>query len=86
MFSFDLKVISHRAFSTVCVLNLFLLFKIIIITEIMLKLVLLFMNVKEKKNNMFSPGIEPGTICVLGRCDNHYTTETNYSRGDFLRD
>ena len=26
---------------------------------------------------MFSPGIEPGTICVLGRCDNHYTTETD---------
>ena len=25
---------------------------------------------------MFPPGIEPGTICVLGRCDNHYTTET----------
>ena len=26
--------------------------------------------------NMFPPGIEPGTFCVLGRCDNHYTTET----------
>ena len=26
---------------------------------------------------MFPPGIEPGTICVLGRCDNHYTTETS---------
>ncbi len=25
---------------------------------------------------MFPPGIEPRTICVLGRCDNHYTTET----------
>ena len=22
------------------------------------------------------PGIEPGTFCVLGRCDNHYTTVT----------
>ena len=21
------------------------------------------------------PGIEPGTFCVLDRCDNHYTTE-----------
>ena len=20
------------------------------------------------------PGFEPGTFCVLGRCDNHYTT------------
>ena len=25
---------------------------------------------------MFPPGIEPGTFCVLDRCDNHYTTET----------
>ena len=25
---------------------------------------------------MFSPGIEPGTFCVLDRCDNHYTTKT----------
>ncbi len=38
-------------------------------------------NKKEKKNyikkqNMFPPGIEPGTFCVLDRCDNHYTTET----------
>ena len=23
--------------------------------------------------NMFNPGIEPGTVCVLGRRDNHYT-------------
>ena len=22
------------------------------------------------------PGFEPGTFCVLGRCDNHYTTLT----------
>ena len=29
-----------------------------------------------KMKLMFPPGIEPGTICVLGRCDNHYTTET----------
>ena len=27
---------------------------------------------------MFSPGIEPGTFCVLDRCDNHYTTKTSY--------
>ena len=25
---------------------------------------------------MFSPGIEPGTFCVLDRCDNRYTTKT----------
>ena len=25
---------------------------------------------------VFSPGIEPGTFCVLDRCDNHYTTKT----------
>ena len=27
---------------------------------------------------MFPPGIEPGTFCVLDRCDNHYTTETAF--------
>ena len=27
---------------------------------------------------MFSPGIEPGTFCVLDRCDNRYTTKTWY--------
>ena len=26
---------------------------------------------------MFPSGIEPETFCVLGRCDNHYTTETD---------
>ena len=26
---------------------------------------------------MFSPGIEPGTFCVLDRCDNRYTTKTS---------
>ena len=26
---------------------------------------------------MFSPGIEPGTFCVLDRCDNRYTTKTH---------
>ncbi len=26
-----------------------------------------------KAKNMFNPGIEPGTVCVLGRRDNHYT-------------
>ena len=25
-----------------------------------------------QKNLLFSPGIEPGTFCVLDRCDNHY--------------
>jgi hypothetical protein len=25
---------------------------------------------------MFPHGIELGTFCVLDRCDNHYTTET----------
>ena len=29
-----------------------------------------------EKNVLFSPGIEPGTFCVLDRCDNHYTTKT----------
>ena len=29
-----------------------------------------------KKFAMFSPGIEPGTFCVLDRCDNRYTTKT----------
>ena len=29
-----------------------------------------------KKSAMFSPGIEPGTFCVLDRCDNRYTTKT----------
>ena len=24
-------------------------------------------------------GIEPATFCVLGRCDNHYTTEPLHS-------
>ena len=27
---------------------------------------------------MFPSGIEPETFCVLGRCDNRYTTETCY--------
>ena len=30
-------------------------------------------NMEEIKS---PPGIEPGTFCVLGRRDNHYTTET----------
>ena len=38
-----------------------------------------FDDIKEQIfKNMFPPGIEPGTICVLGRCDNPYTTETRY--------
>ena len=31
----------------------------------------------KKKKKVFSPGIEPGTFCVLDRCDNHYTTKTS---------
>jgi hypothetical protein len=30
-------------------------------------------NNNNKNKNMFNPGIEPGTVCVLGRRDNHYT-------------
>ena len=26
---------------------------------------------------MCLPGIEPGTFCVLDRCDNHYTISTD---------
>ena len=29
------------------------------------------------KQFLFSPGIEPGTFCVLDRCDNRYTTKTS---------
>ena len=36
---------------------------------------------------MFPPGIEPGTFCVLDRCDNHYTTETWMKAGsNFCKD
>ena len=31
---------------------------------------------KKKSETLCLPGIEPGTFCVLGRCDNHYTTST----------
>ena len=34
--------------------------------------------VRPRGNNMFSPGIEPGTFCVLDRCDNRYTTKTGF--------
>ena len=27
-----------------------------------------------KKKVQVLPGFEPGTFCVLDRCDNHYTT------------
>ena len=27
------------------------------------------------------PGFEPGTFCVLGRCDNHYTTAPGEALG-----
>ncbi|GFU89109.1 hypothetical protein TNCV_2895571 [Trichonephila clavipes] len=34
------------------------------------------------KNNtaLYPPGFEPGTFCVLGRCDNHYTMVALVSR------
>ena len=31
---------------------------------------------KKKKEKVFPPGIEPGTLSVLDSRDNHYTTET----------
>ena len=31
-----------------------------------------------KRKKLFSPGIEPGTFCVLDRCDNRYTTKTGW--------
>ena len=34
---------------------------------------------------MFSPGFEPGTFCVLDRCDNHYTTKTRWCMKDNKR-
>ena len=36
----------------------------------------IFVIVEQKKKELFSPGIEPGTFRVLGGCDNHYTTKT----------
>ena len=30
----------------------------------------------KKQTKLFPSGIEPETFCVLGRCDNRYTTET----------
>ena len=35
-------------------------------------------KIKEKKSKVL-PGFEPGTFCVLGRCDNHYTTAPAHS-------
>ena len=37
---------------------------------------------KEKKDKVL-PGFEPGTFCVLGRCDNHYTTAPTWSAASF---
>ena len=37
----------------------------------------------EAKVYLFSPGIEPGTFCVLDRCDNRYTTKTCYVKEEF---
>ena len=42
----------------------------------------LWLNLTRSLNTlqkMFSPGIEPGTFCVLDRCDNRYTTKTRRS-------
>ena len=38
---------------------------------------LLGLNFEKQQKDMFSPGIEPGTFCVLDRCDNRYTTKTS---------
>ena len=38
-----------------------------------------------KKECMFSPGIEPGTFRVLGGCDNHYTTKTQWVRCEIFK-
>ena len=35
---------------------------------------------REKKWNMFPPGLEPRTFRVLGERDNHYTTETKLTK------
>ncbi|KRZ68625.1 hypothetical protein T10_2375 [Trichinella papuae] len=32
--------------------------------------------VEFSKATLSSPGLEPGTFCVLSRCDDHYTTRT----------
>ena len=37
-------------------------------------LILVFLT--KNKEDMFPPGLEPGTFRVLGERDNHYTTET----------
>ena len=34
----------------------------------------------QKIFHLFPPGLEPGTLRVLGARDNHYTTETPYTR------
>ena len=34
----------------------------------------------KKMNDLFPPGLEPGTFRVLGERDNHYTTETQSNR------
>ena len=33
---------------------------------------------RRRVSKLFSPGIEPGTFCVLDRCDNRYTTKTRW--------
>ena len=39
---------------------------------------------KRRKKDKVLPGFEPGTFCVLGRCDNHYTTAPTWSSPPFL--
>ena len=35
------------------------------------------------KKIIISPDFEPGTFCVLDKCDNHYTTKTQTERKTF---
>ena len=39
---------------------------------------------KDKEKLLFSPGIEPGTFCVLDRCDNRYTANVWNVSGHFM--
>ena len=44
----------------------------ILLCMIYIKSVYVWVNEKNKSE----PGLEPGTFCVLDRCDNHYTIRT----------
>ena len=41
-------------------------------------------NLKIENKNMIPPGLEPGTLRVLGARDNRYTTESDGGDGKFL--